>query len=173
LDAATPPVLFANLWSSYPTENPCKGIENQCATRLSVALQGGGVSFKTYPGGKKPPCGILVAQELADWLSGGNPHRFKGEGTTEKFPGSEWRQKVDGRTGIIFFQDYWKRSTDKGGATTGDHIDLWNKNTLSRFGWASFFRFSLGIPRIPNPFGDGNWYSDLSKSRAVWFWEVK
>jgi RHS repeat-associated protein len=128
--AAATRVLFVNLWENYPTENPCKGIENQCATRLSVALQRGGVSFRTYPGGKKPPCGILVAQELANWLGTGNPTTFSGEGKREIFTGADWRQKVDGRTGIIFFQDYWKRPTDKGGrpqaitSTSGTRIPL-------------------------------------------------
>ncbi len=169
--ATTLPVTFALLWSNYPpVHDPCPGVENQCAIRLAITLKNSFVKFNSYPGGKRPPCGIQAAEELANWLDGGP--RFREQGGTEKFPGAQWKQKVGGRTGIIFFQHYWQRSTDKGSATTGNHIDLWNRNTLTP-GWASFFRFTLGVSHFPNLFSPGNWYSDLSKSKAVWFWEVK
>jgi RHS repeat-associated protein len=171
LAAARPPIQFSTLWRSYPDENPCADVHNQCAMRVAQSLYESGVSFASYPGGKQPPCGIARAQELADWLTAGS--RFNGQGKRVSMAGAEWEEKLRNKTGIVFFKDYWKRDTDKGAATTGDHIDLWNKDTLTRFGWASFFRFTLGIPEIPNPFGEGNYYSDLSESKAVWFWEVK
>jgi hypothetical protein len=63
----------------------------------------------------------------------------------------------------------WARDTDSHGQTTGDHIDLWNKDTLSSPGLAgrvtSFFRFRMGLSRA--------WYSDLGKSKEILFWEIK
>jgi RHS repeat-associated protein len=168
--AATPPVLFQSLWNAYSVSTPCHDITNQCAIRVANALYVSGVSFKSYPGGKTPPCGITGAQELANWLAGAT--RFKGQGKTQKFTGSNWRASVGGKTGIIFFQHYWHRDTDPKGVTTGDHIDLWNKWILTTRDWASQHAWEalargIGISTIP-----GLW-SDLSKSKSVWFWEVQ
>lgn len=55
---------------------------------------------------------------------------------------------------------------------SGDHIDLWKNTTLTP-SIQSTLRFTLGIGRIPNPFGAGNWYSDLGKSNQIKFWEIK
>lgn len=39
-------------------------------------------------------------------------------------------------------------------------------------GFVSFLRFTLGIAQIPNPVAEGNWYSDLGKASAIWFWRI-
>jgi hypothetical protein len=79
------------------------------------------------------------------------------------------QDRIKGRTGIVYFSGYWARDTDSHGQTTGDHIDLWNKDTLSSPGLAgrvtSFFRFRMGLSRA--------WYSDLGKSKEILFWEIK
>jgi hypothetical protein len=48
-----------------------------------------------------------------------------------------------GRSGIVFFQDFW------GTGNQGDHIDLWDGTTV-RTGARDYF----------------------SRSREVWFWQV-
>jgi hypothetical protein len=88
-----------------------------------------------------------------------------------------WKTALGGRTGIVFFKDYWRRRGEMKGVGSGDHIDLWNRDSLTP-GWASFLRFSIGIDRLPNlnPFtradDNQNWYSDLGKSSAIWFWPI-
>jgi type VI secretion system (T6SS) effector Tae4 (amidase) len=59
----------------------------------------------------------LAAKELADWLENSNHPSFL---VKEDVTGSNWRGKVSGRTGIIYFEDYYLRSDRSG----GDHIDL-------------------------------------------------
>ena len=104
----------------------------------------------------------------AGWIS---EHRFPGCVRREKYTGQNWRSRCDKRSGIVFFEHYWCRTGESPGACTGNHIDLWDGKTLTS-GRASFFRFTIGIDRIPNPFGDGNFYSDLNQSREVWFLPV-
>ena len=72
-------------------------------------------------------------------------------------------QVLSGRTGIVFFKDYWKREGEK--SPTGDHIDLWNRDRLTS-SIASWLRFSVGLPSI------FPYYSDLSKSRQILFWPI-
>lgn len=74
-------VKFANLWVGYPSSDPCDAknkdgkllFGNQCAIRLSFAMEKAGVTFKSYPAKRK--CWVhpeadhrLAAKELADWL---------------------------------------------------------------------------------------------------------
>ena len=91
----------------------------------------------------------------------------------ENITGENWEKKIKGRTGIVYFADYWMRSTDKQKRPTGDHIDLWNGSRMTATG-ANFFsafgrRFGL------NEFAsDASWgYSDVGKSKQILFLEVK
>ena len=93
--------------------------------------------------------------------------------------GGDWKKLVKGKTGIIYFKDYWLRATDRE-HPTGDHIDLWNG---SRFpypdfvhGFAFFLRFneiyecdSLDLSYIHPDLS----FSDLSMSNKIFFWEIK
>jgi hypothetical protein len=103
--------------------------------------------------------------------------RAIGMGKAENITGADWESKVKGRTGIIMFDGYWARSGESAANTSGGHIDLWNKDTLTPS--AEFvLRFRLGITRFRNPLDwamgrEGNWYSDLSESKRILFWEVK
>ena len=99
------------------------------------------------------------ANELADRIAGAN---LPGLGPIEKYVGAEAAQyypQLFGRTGIIFFKDYWKRSTDSG-RPTGDHIDVWNgyrssaKWLLEWFSWLGY-------------------YSNYANAGEIWFWEVE
>lgn len=187
-EAAPAKVKFKKIWDAYPRGTPCldkngqppQGWENQCAVRVAIALESAGVSLKTLgpgarcPGVSKATAMIGSAQRLADWLKS---HPFPGCGKAVIVtPGGEWESRISGMTGIVFFKDYWRRRGENKGTGSGDHIDLWNEDELTP-SIQSFMRFSLGISRMPNlnPFSDdqGNWYSDLSKSNQVWFWQVK
>ncbi|MGH6649093.1 type VI secretion system amidase effector protein Tae4 [Aquabacterium sp.] len=178
------PVKFADLWAGYPkTGTPYvdakgevpTGFENQCAIRVSVSLTSVGLAMKSFKGATvlvNANKAAIRAQELADWLKlqpfCGLP--AKPEGIT----GKDWQDKIKGRTGIVYFKDYWARAAETN--PTGDHIDLWNGSKLTATGLLSsaqsFMRFTLGLDRV----GVGsvwNLYSDLGKSKEILFWEVK
>lgn len=184
-------IPFLRIWQSYPADLPCVdkagkpplGWENQCAVKLGVALAKAGVSFGTYPRGGRCPTGpadgpmIGNAQDLANWLSNAR-HRFPGCSPRQMIRTAEWKKAIMGRTGIVFFKDYWRRSGETRGTGTGDHIDLWNRHTLTP-SWESFLRFYVGISRLPNldprtrAEDNLNWYSDLGKAAEIWFWPVQ
>lgn len=180
-------VTFAELWAAYPKEDPCvdkngkppKGWENQCAIRVGLALERVGVSFRSF-GGARCPTGpqrggmAAGAQALANWL---RARPFPGCPLATHVAPANWKDAVEARTGIIFFKDYWRRSGETSGTGTGDHIDLWNRDTLTP-SFVSFLRFTLGIDRLPNlniftraPDNE-NWFSNLEKSKEIWFWEM-
>lgn len=100
----------------------------------------------------------IRAQEFADWLKSSS---IPGVGRPEVVTGSDWTERIDGRTGVIFFGDYWVRP---GGQRTGDHIDLWNGSRMTA--WTSWIRVQTGLH------WDGYW-SDYSKSRTIIFWPVE
>ncbi len=79
--------------------------------------------------------------------------------------GEEFEDAIWGRTGIVFFKDYWRRGNQQ--ALTGDHIDLWDGNELASEG-AIFTFFRLNTPRILEPFD----VSDLKRPSEVLFWEL-
>lgn len=183
----TATLTFEDLWRNYPNDPPCvgdggsppPGWDNQCAVRLGVALERSGVSFKTFKGGRCPtgPRGggmVASAQSLATWL---RARPFVGCPAVQIVHAPTWKIAVTGRTGIVFFQDYWRRRGEGSGNGSGDHIDLWNRDSLTP-SWASFMRFTLGIDRLPNlnPFtrsdDNQNVYSDLGRSSSVLFWPI-
>lgn len=115
---------------------------------------------------------VANATTLAEWLRA--KPRFKNIQPMRTFPPSAWQSFANDRQGIIFFKDYWRRRGQYTGNGTGDHIDLWNRDTLTS-GFVSFLRFTLGIASIPNPFGaadEPNFYSDLGASAKICFWGV-
>jgi hypothetical protein len=132
---------------------------DQCAIKMSIALQDGGLSLETFSKSrsevrevfavKKKYRGALAAEELAAWL-------IKALGKPDQYSPSEASTAVTGRKGIIFFKDFWARP----GETTpqGDHIDLWNGSTTPQ-----------ADPRAyqPGPL------SYFDRSKTVWFWEIK
>lgn len=176
------PVEFADLWKHYPNDDPCvnpktgmKAHDNQCAIRVGMALERCGVSFASFRGprcefGPRGGGMVLRAEPLANWL---RTRPFAGCPSSESGPGKDFQQRLSGRTGIVFFKDYWRRDGEK--HLTGDHIDLWNRNRLTP-SFETFARFVLGISRMPslNPFAPpgSNWWSDLGNSRLVTFWSI-
>jgi hypothetical protein len=152
--------VFSDLWNKYPAgtdgtairiEEGCAAFENQCAIRLSRALNEvtkREIFQKRYIEKLGPVCvstnssGVEInhargAEEMAKHLVRyfGKPEKIK--------PASSAR--ISGRKGIVFFKDIsgFRRGR-------GDHIDLWdgNQTRTSR--------------------------SDYSpSSKELWFWELK
>jgi hypothetical protein len=175
-------VTFAKLWESYPgghpyvdskTGEPPKGYENQCAIKVSVAIHGAGVEMKSFRGAAVKMNGLtsaIAATQLAAWLTlqpfCGLPRE------AENVTGQDWQNKVSGRTGIIYFENYWKRAGETKTAT-GDHIDLWNKSKLTPNAANNVRRLGVtSIQWLPGPLARFN-FSDLGNSTKILFWEVK
>ena len=110
---------------------PCKGgARNQCAVRMSVALERCGLSLSAF----RPPrrvhrnrasCRlsiphVLGASELARYLRRlwGVTHLFR-RSTLDEAAAS-----LAGHQGIIYFSNCYRRRS--GGPRRGDHIDLWD-----------------------------------------------
>ena len=90
----------------------------------------------------------------------------------ENITGKEWESKVKGRSGIIYFENYWHRKGETKTAT-GDHIDLWNGSKLTPNAANNVRRLGLNsIQWLPWPL-DGFNFSDLGNSTKILFWEVK
>jgi hypothetical protein len=180
-------VEFSGLWRGHPINEsvttPCIAphnltnmegefipmgfpvFHNQCAIRMGTALRRAGVqpsqlsgisSCSVHP---REQMHFINANQLANGLARAS---ISGIGPVEKITGpdaSHYYPKLFGRTGIIYIQDYWRRSTDSDRAT-GDHIDVWNgyrssaKWLMEWFSWVGY-------------------YSNYAGAGEIWFWEVK
>lgn len=181
--AGVVPVKFKELWSNFEDGDPPyqingrvpKGFENQCAIRMSKTFHNVGVKMISFsqnnikPEGKAPTLGRILlngmstatrANELAKWLT---TRPICGVGQKQVITGANWKDKIAGKTGIIFFGEYWGRDGESGDAASGGHIDLWNGSRIT--GIYSYFRIQWGV----SLFGE----SDLNKSKRIWFFEVK
>ena len=115
---------------------------------------------------------MLRAKQVSDWL---HLRPFAGCPTPETVTGEDWQEKVKGRTGILFFGSYWRRSL-KEKDPTGDHIDLWNGDRLTP-STQTTLRFDVDIPNIWNPLsvlgvGPENLFSNLADAKQILFWEI-
>lgn len=179
-------IKFKALWESHPTingdKNPCstngkKNFDDQCAIRVGVALSKCGIDTSTLPGAvhcwhdhPKSLGHVIRAEELAVGLS---KRSIAGLEKMVKVKPSEFSEVLEGKTGIIFFKDYWQRTingvTESFRNRSGDHIDLWNGSRLTDpFSWIRIqARFgALGI----HSFRDD--LSDFEDAKEVWFWRV-
>ena len=181
--AGVVPVTFKELWSKFEDGDPPyqvngrvpKGFENQCAIRMSKTFHNVGVKMISFsqnnikPEGKAPTLGRILlngmstatrANELAKWLT---TRPICGVGQKQVITGANWKDTIAGKTGIIFFGEYWGRDGESADAASGGHIDLWNGSRIT--GIYSYFRIQWGV----SLFGE----SDLNKSKRIWFFEVK
>lgn len=177
-----PPATFDKLWSSYPsghpyidtrTGKPPPGYENQCAIKVSMAIHGAGIEMKSFRGATVKMSGLATAigaTQLAAWLKlqpfCGLPMQ------PENITGTSWQDKIKDRSGIIYFENYWRRFGEVG-TPSGDHIDLWNGSRLTATGWS--FLSTVGRRIGISELGAGtDWgYSDAGKSTAILFWEIR
>jgi hypothetical protein len=135
---------FSSLWDKYPDKAfmkaTCKNIQansstpfgNYCAINLSEVLIRNGVQTSKIKvkkcWGHQGMKHILLAEEMAGWLK--NTH-FGWLGKCEKINPKTFQEDLNGRTGIIFFKDYWTRGNESLANRSGDHIDLWNKDEIT------------------------------------------
>lgn len=164
------PVKFKDLWKNYPEDAPCdkKLFSNQCAIKVGSALAKCGVKTTTLVP-KKRHCWhhkeneghVLSASDLAAGLRNA---KILGIAPSVEIEAVNFKAKIAGKKGIIYFEDYWLRPEDRPERPTGDHIDLWNGSRLTDV--TSWLRVQLGISY------DGVW-SDFEKAKKVLFWKVE
>lgn len=183
------PITFAELWANYVTGDPYRdpktgrippGYENQCALRMSATFRKAGVDMSSFHGRSRVlldgKFAAAKASELADWLS--HAQRTGLPSRSENITGKDWQAKIKGRTGIVYFENYWTRPGESPARASGSHIDLWNGSrlTISGFvdGFATLGRYAgidsvrQGATVLPD------WsYSDLGKATTILFWDVK
>jgi len=168
-------IKFNVLWKNFPDKSSIRAkcqnkqktssspFGNYCAINLSEALIKSGVSTA---GSKATKCWghsglkhILLAEVMASWL---NKLNFSWLGKLQKVDAKSFQDTLNGKTGIIFFKDYWQRGNESFPNRSGDHIDLWNADAITSGGMLSRSVYEF--------FGV---VSDLNKSKEVWFWEIK
>ena len=169
---------FSKLWSDHPTRKgnsaPCRkggvsAFPNQCSIRLGVCLRASGIkaSDLKWPEDKKKPVlcwfhdsnalHVIRAEELATSLRGAE---FDGLGKRKSVSNpKKFDSELAGKTGIVFFKDYWLRDNDPAEAPTGDHIDLWNgrDTTASDAGGAG---------------SRPDYFAGYRKAKQIWFWPI-
>lgn len=174
---------FEDLWNGHPLNNaeqsPARMLKdvvlggktvkkgspsfaNQCAIRMGVSLREAGVTYAQIGSPRvswyhsKEDMYVLVAQELANGLNRAN---INGLGKVIKVQDPKnFHKELFGKTGIIFFKDYWRRTGEK--QPTGDHIDVWNGYRTSAKWLIEWFSW-LGYTE------------NYGYSKEIWFWEVK
>jgi len=151
---------FKALWQSFPFgEFPCStgnkpNFENQCAIRLGTCFEKAGIRTIGWPvrrcwQHRNIDGHILAAEEFASALT---RVFVPGVRIVEKYSGKEGFPRIRGRTGIVFFRNFY------GPAMQGDHIDLWDSWRTTNL-WISIGRIhTLGGGK----YKDGN----------IWFWPV-
>jgi hypothetical protein len=166
---------FKTLWDNYPDleeikkrcfnkqNNSGMPFENYCSILMSECMIKSGIQLNRCNGSKcwshSGSKHILRAEELANWLRTSAPSEF---GQKEDISPSEFQTKLSGRTGVVFFKDYWQRKNESFEGRSGDHIDLWRHNRIT--GASMWYRSVIEFL---------GFVSDLNKSRNIWFWEVK
>jgi hypothetical protein len=178
-------VSFAELWAAYPHSEPCidpatgkPAFEDECAIRMGTCLASVGITNRSFKGEKcwfhdHPSSHMLRAREVAGWFQ---LQPFAGCPKPEVVTGKDWQKAVKGRTGIIFFGSYWRR-TLKEKEPSGDHIDLWNLDRLTP-STETTLRFDVGISKVWNPLsvvgiGPENLFSNLADSKQILFWNIR
>jgi hypothetical protein len=165
---------FETLWRNFPSREAIqatctnkqkdsnKPFSDYCAILLSDCLMKSGIDISSYKAkkcwshsGKKH---ILLAEELANALAKAPPAGFS---SMKKIQPGSFQSELSGKTGIIFFKDYWQRGKESFESRSGDHIDLWSKNKIT--GGGMFMRSVYELFGV---------VSDLNKSKEIWFWEV-
>lgn len=163
--------LLARGYDAYRRQSqPCqRGIANQCAVRMSIALGRAGFGLESFTPRGRVHSGngrcdtdgmehVLAALELANFLrrSLGAPMEYRashGEGCAAAFA------RLAGRTGIIYFDNCFQRAGSA--VQAGDHIDL--------FDGRQYYNQILH----PRAGGDETTGGDLfRRAGQVWFWNV-
>ena len=170
-------ITFKTLWENYPSstvehldKNNNDIYEHHCAIHLSESLFQSGIEFigdcskYSCPNGRSTH--ILLATSLSVKINvqtNGIKNILRKDLT-----GATYEAYVKDKTGIIYFENYWKRPQETDEKRSGDHIDLWNKNELASNGVLKTW-LRQAFPSVAERLGS----SDLTKSKNVIFWEIK
>lgn len=108
-----------------PDRSPCSdGYPNQCAIRMSIALEDGpDIRLTNYT---EPKCShghARGARSLAYWLM----NRFGRPLGINEDPG-EVKKAIQNYLGIVFFRNCFERQD----GSRGDHMDLWSASRGTR-----------------------------------------
>lgn len=186
------PITFKELWDNFYNDKTPPytvngkvpdGFENQCAIRLSVTFHRVGIRMTTFsekfikPENNEATIGRLIingfststrANEFAQWLQ---TRPVCGISPAENITGKDWQKKIKGRTGIVFFGEFWQRDEleEIRDIASGGHIDLWNTFKLTS-NWTTIPRFFFGISSMNV---GGYQYTDYAKAKRILFFEVK
>lgn len=151
---------------------PCKvGYRNQCAIRMSIALERCGFGLDAFPRPSRVhqgrhrtrpdhrKCELMLphvpgAKELADYLRSlwGEDREFRHKDTLEA------QEALRGKRGIIYFNDVFTRSN----GSKGDHIDLWDGQHM--------YNYHLNVD-----VGGGSGYNEkkfFRKANRIWFFNL-
>jgi hypothetical protein len=170
-------VAFKVLWDSFPnkdemakkcvskqTPSGAQPFDNYCSILMSECFIKSGISLErcsgqkcwSHPGSKH----VIRAEQLASWLAKSPPTGFARKLAVQP---ASFQTDLSGRSGVIFFKDYWTRGSESFANRSGDHIDLWNGSRITSTWW-------MGFREVQEWLG---FVSDLNKSKEVWFWEVQ
>jgi hypothetical protein len=159
--------LMKRAYEDYKMDSaPCKaGVTNQCAVRMSVALERCGFSLNAFDPIRRVHRGrsrcqldiqhLLGANELARYLTRlwGAPERYAGNAAHNA------AAVLGTRTGVIYFDNCFRRAGQS--QKRGDHIDLWNGTTY----YNTIIHVGAG--------GDATANTPLfGRSQAVWFFPL-
>jgi len=124
-------ITFKRLWNNHPTimgnNNPCAtngkpNFSSQCAIRMGVALAKCGVKTARIPGvthcwygHDKSEGHVVRAEELANGII---KYPIAGIQKVIKVSPENFSKDLSGKTGVIFFKDYWRRTNN--GKKEGD-----------------------------------------------------
>lgn len=108
----------------------------------------------------------LRAEDLANGL---RKTYIAGIQQVEEIDPKDFHKTIFGKTGIIFFKDYWQRGNESFRDRSGDHIDLWNVSRLTSL--RSWFRIHLRIGDL-GMHSVSDSISDYEDSKTIWFWRV-
>jgi hypothetical protein len=81
-----------------------------------------------------------------------------GIGKKEKIASGSFQSELNGCSGIIYFEDYWRRGGEIFNSCTGDHIDLWSDGKIA--GGSMLHRSIIELL---------DFVLDLNKSKEIWF----
>jgi len=137
-------VSFSTLWKNFPEKEvivlQCqnkqptgsKPFGNYCAILLSECFIRSGIDLSPLSGDRcwshKGKRHLIRAEEMADSLKRNTPSGFAAAVKVE--PGS-FQSILNGKTGVVYFKDYWQRGEEKFEQRSGDHIDLWDKDRIT------------------------------------------
>jgi Type VI secretion system (T6SS), amidase effector protein 4 len=164
--------LLQRAYEAYRANSlPCqRGVTNQCAVRMSIALGRAGFGLESFTPRARVHSGergcntggmehVLGAQELANFLSSALGAPVKVRAQRSGGGCAHALGQIRGQTGILYFNNCFTRAGSS--VQTGDHIDLFNGSQYYN--------------QIIHPRAGGNETTGgelFGRADQVWFWRI-